>query len=141
MNDKTLKNISIGLTIIGLLDSLYLSWLKLAKDEIICLGGCDIVNSSKYAEILGIPVALIGALAYLAILFFLINKIEFVFFKENSTIIVFIFSLIGVIYSLYLTYLELYIIHAICPFCVISAIVLVLLLVTTIFRLKLEFEE
>ena len=141
MNDKTLKNISIGLTIIGLLDFLYLSWLKLAKDEIICLGGCDIVNSSKYAEILGIPVALIGALAYLAILFFLINKIEFVFFKENSTIIVFIFSLIGVIYSLYLTYLELYIIHAICPFCVISAIVLVLLLVTTIFRLKLEFEE
>ncbi len=141
MNEKALKNTSIILTVIGLLDSVYLSWLKLSKDEIICLGGCDVVNSSKYAEILGFPVAVIGAIAYLVILFFLINKIKSEFFVDNSILIVFVLSLIGVIYSIYLTYLELYVIHAICPFCVISAIVLVLLLITTIFRLKLELEE
>ncbi len=140
MNEIKLKITSIILTIIGLLDSIYLSWLKLGRDEISCAGGCDEVNSSIYAEIFGIPVAVLGVFAYIIILIILLLKNKNDFWNEYSTIIVFIFSLIGVIYSIYLTYLELFVIHAICPYCVVSAVVLLLLLVSSILRLKLELE-
>ena len=141
MNDKTLKITSIILAVIGLIDSIYLWLLKLGDDGIICSGGCDIVNSSKYSEFFGIPVAAFGAITYLIIIAVLFQKSKKDFWQENSTMIIFILSLIGVIYSAYLTYLELYVIHAICPYCVISAVVLVVLLIVTIIRLKLEFEE
>lgn len=141
MNEKTLKIASIILGIIGLADSIYLGMLKIGSDGIICLGGCDIVNSSKYSEIFGIPIAVFGAITYIIIIGLLVFKNKNNYLKENSTMMIFVLSLIGVIYSAYLTYLEIYVIHAICPYCVISAVVLVVLLVITIIRLKIEFEE
>ena len=68
------------------------------------------------------------------------GQLRALYLQDNSNIIVFALSFIGVLYSIYLTYLELFVIHAICLFCVISAIVLLLLLIITMLRLKLELE-
>lgn len=123
---------------IGLVDSLYLIWIKIANDKAYCLqgvGDCWTVNTSKYSEIFGIPIALFGAIAYLVILlvFMLENRSQTL--RSYGLNILFGLTLIGILYSAYLTYLELFVINAICPFCVISAICMTVLFVLTVVRL------
>ena len=57
--------------IIGALDSTYLAWIKLTHNETLCapgLGDCFTVNTSRYAELFGIPIALFGLATYVAII-------------------------------------------------------------------------
>lgn len=132
-----LRRILIGLAILGLLDSVYLTYIKVLEDGVCTVsGGCAIVNTSPYASLAGIPIAAIGAVAYLAMLAVLWLEERNDFFAVNGSMIVFGMALIGVLYSAYLTYLELYVIHAICPFCVVSAVILVVMLAVSILRLR-----
>jgi uncharacterized membrane protein len=87
-------------------------------------GGCETVNSSPYSTIAGIPIALLGMGAYVAIgaLAFLSTR-EGVL-AEQAHLLVFGLSLAGVLYSAYLTYLEIFVIRAICPWCVVSALIM-----------------
>jgi uncharacterized membrane protein len=126
-----------------LIDSVYLTWIKLAHQEAACagIGDCDAVNSSPYAEIGGIPIALLGALAYLLILCLLCFDRYKSRLGENSVLLVLGLTFIGVLYSAYLTYLELFVLHAICPFCVISAVVMTLLFALTLVRYLKEPQE
>lgn len=137
MNDFRFRLISIILAVVGLLDSIYLTWVKLANQYAICgpIGDCESVNSSPYAEIGGIPIALLGAGAYLLIIVILVLEQRGGFWLEYGSVLVFGLSLIGVLYSVYLTYLELFVIRAICPYCVLSAVVLVLLFAIAVLRL------
>lgn len=126
------------LALIGLMDSLYLTWIKISHSEALCLpgiGNCDIVNNSRYAEIMGIPVAALGALAYLTILFVLGIGSRYPGGKEFANLALFGVTLAGTGYSGYLTYLEFAIIKAICPFCLLSAIVMGLLFIIATTRL------
>lgn len=132
-----LRRVLIGLAILGLLDAAYLTYIKVLEDGVCAIsGGCAIVNTSPYASLAGIPIAAIGAVAYLAMLAVLWLEERNDFFAVNGSMIVFGMALIGVLYSAYLTYLELYVIHAICPFCVVSAVILVAMLVVSILRLR-----
>lgn len=132
-----LRRVLIGLAILGLLDAAYLTYIKVLEDGVCAIsGGCAIVNTSPYASLAGIPIAAIGAAAYLAMLAVLWLEERNDFFAVNGSMIVFGMALIGVLYSAYLTYLELYVIHAICPFCVVSAVILVAMLVVSILRLR-----
>ncbi|MGH2628636.1 MAG: vitamin K epoxide reductase family protein, partial [Anaerolineales bacterium] len=60
----------MALAAVGLADSVYLTWLKLADATAACagIGDCDLVNNSRFASVGGIPIALLGALSYAAIL-------------------------------------------------------------------------
>ena len=58
MQNKVTRNVSIIAAIFGLVDAGYLVWLKYGNDDILCVGGCDVVNSSKYSEVFGIPIAI-----------------------------------------------------------------------------------
>jgi uncharacterized membrane protein len=140
MRKSPLYFTSILLAILGLLDSLYLSWIKLTHQEALCsnIGDCETVNNSVYSEIGGIPIALLGAGAYLAILAVLLLESRNAFWRDNGVFIVFGLSLVGVLYSGYLTYIEIAVLQAICPFCVVSAVVLVLLLILSVVRLLKE---
>lgn len=132
-----LRTFSMVLAFLGILDSLYLTWVKLAGGEVYCagIGDCDIVNSSSYSEIAGIPIALIGVGAYVAILLLLNLEVRGGFWQENAPIMVFGLSMTGVLYSIYLTFVEVAILRAICPYCVISALILVILLGISIVRI------
>jgi uncharacterized membrane protein len=99
------------------------------------------VNTSQYSEIWGIPIALLGAGAYLVIIVLLLLEERSELMREYSPLLVFGLSLVGVIYSIYLTYIEVAVLRAICPYCVISAVVLVLLLVLSTIRLIQTFRE
>lgn len=136
--DRSLKLFAIISTIVGLVDSLYLSWIKLSHQETLCLpgiGDCETVNTSRYAEVFGIPIALLGALAYLTILALLLFEDRRVVRKEISKMAVFGLSLFGVLYSVYLTYIEIAVLRAICPFCVISALAILVIFIFSLLRL------
>jgi uncharacterized membrane protein len=137
--DKNLKRASIIVATIGLLDATYLSWVKLSNNEAACLpglGDCSTVNLSRYSEIFGIPIAILGAGAFIIILSALLFESRTTITSELSKFLVFGISLIGTLYSAYLTYIEIGVIRAICPYCVISAISMTVLLGCSIVRLK-----
>jgi uncharacterized membrane protein len=135
--DKGLKWASIVTAILGGLDAAYLLVLKLTSAQAMCLGSgdCSTVNSSRYSEINGIPISLLGLLAYLAIIGILAIETRSRFLKQNGNLLVFGLSLVGVLFSAYLTYVELYVIHAVCPFCVASAILITIIFILAIIRL------
>jgi uncharacterized membrane protein len=138
LSSSLLRSISLISTIIGLLDSIYLSWIKLANQEAICagIGDCDVVNTSEFSEFGGIPIAVFGAGFYTIILVLLMIEERSIFWQNNSQLFVFGLSLGGTIYSGYLTYLEIAVIHAICPFCVLSAIAMLVIFILSLIRLK-----
>jgi uncharacterized membrane protein len=141
--DKKIWISSIVLAVIGLIDSIYLVWVKFTDQYALCgpIGNCESVNTSQYSEIWGIPIALLGAGAYIVIIILLLLENRSELMGEYSPLIVFGISLIGVLYSIYLTYVEVVILRAICPYCVISAVVLVLLLVLSTIRLLQSFRD
>lgn len=123
------------LSLLGLLVSSYLTMYKLGfLGAIECsIGGCETVQTSEYAFFLGLPVALWGVVAYLVLLAVAMIGLQpraiearWVALSLLAT------SAVGVAFSAYLTYLEAYVIHAWCQWCVVSAI-----LVTLIFLLSI----
>lgn len=132
-----LRLISVALAGLGLLDSAYLTIIKLANATAICadIGDCDTVNNSRYAEIGGIPIALLGAGAYLVMLLLLIWEPRLGENGDYARLGVFGIALAGTLYSFYLTYLEIAVLRAICPFCVLSAVSITVLCILGLVRL------
>jgi len=135
--DKSLYRISIGLATLGILVSIYMTIFKLTENQNMCLGngGCSVVNSSSYSEVSGIPVALIGVGGYLVILAVLLLENRINFIKQNGTLLVFGLALIGFLFTIYLIYVELALIHALCPFCVTSQITMTVLFILSVILL------
>ena len=135
-NDK-LRWASIVVAVIGIIDALYLSYVKIAHQEVYCggSGACDTVNNSPYAEFSGIPIAYLGLGAYIIILILLLLESRGDFWANYSPMIVFGMTLAGMLYSIYLTYIELAVLHAICPYCVVSAIAITVLFILSLVRL------
>lgn len=129
---------SVGISIIGLVDAIYLTWIKISHNEALCLqgvGNCFSVNTSRYSEWKGIPVAIIGMVAYITILAILLTEHRFSFISSNGPLAIFGLSLVGVAFSAYLTFIEVAVIKAICPFCIVSTLAMLALFVTAIVRL------
>ena len=138
---KKTNRIAIVAAIVGALNSIYLSWVKLSHNETLCapgLGDCFTVNTSVYSQVYGIPIAILGLSAYLIIIVILLSESRCSFLQENGSLALFGISLVGVFYSAYLSYLEAYVIHAWCPYCVLSAIMITIIFIASIFRLKEE---
>jgi len=135
--EKWLYRISIGLAILGLLVSIYMTIYKLTDNPNMCLGngGCSTVNSSRYAMFYGIPVAVIGIAGYLALGAALLLEKRTDFFETNGTLLVFGLALGGFLFTVYLIYVELALIHALCPFCVTSQITMTLFFIIAVIRL------
>lgn len=134
---KRLRQITIALTIIGLLVSIYMTIYKLTNNESMCIGssGCSEVNASRYSEINGIPVAVLGVVGYAAILALLFLEQRPGFIQENGSMIFFGISLIGFLFTLYLIYIEIALIKAYCPFCLASQAVMIVIFIISVIRL------
>ena len=123
---------------IGLVDALYLTWLKLVGGTAACagIGNCELVNNSRYASIGDVPIAALGALSYGAILALLAWDRWSPGSRTAARLGVFGVALTGTMYSAYLTYLEVAVLHAVCPYCVLSAVMMVSLLFISVVRLR-----
>ena len=125
-----------ALALIGVFVATYLTLYKIgAIGELTCsIQGCETVNSSRWATFLGFPVAAWGVAFYVATFVIALTGTTERFADErNFSQALAVMSGIGVLFSAWLTYLELFVIHAVCMWCVISA-----LIVTAIFVLSLK---
>ncbi|OGY57109.1 MAG: hypothetical protein A2Y84_01580 [Candidatus Colwellbacteria bacterium RBG_13_48_8] len=113
----------IALAIVGLVDSLYLTYIHYQQGgSAVCnaaSGACNVVTTSKYSVVAGIPLALLGVLFYLSVL-----ALVYLYGKNRKPKTLLIFSgwtALGFAISTYLTYLQAFVIHAYCPLCLTSA--------------------
>jgi uncharacterized membrane protein len=129
--DRRLRLAAVVLAVLGLAVAGYLTYIHYEDVRPVCgLGGdCEKVQTSEWSELAGIPVALLGLLAYATILAALFVR------REEALIVAALTALVGFGFSAYLTYRELFTIDAICPWCVASAIIMTLLAVVTTARL------
>lgn len=136
--DSALRRAVIILSILGLAVALYLVYYKLFPTSAFCvnIGDCEAVNTSIYSELFGIPVAAFGAAGYLAILLATLLENRSPFFQEWASIAGFGLALVGFLYSAYLTYIELFVIFKICPYCVASAVIMTAIFALTSIRLR-----
>ena len=143
LRDRWIWWSSLGLGLIGFIDSAYLTWVKWASayESCIGIGRCDIVNQSRFSELWGQPVALFGALTYLALIGLLLLEWVRPGWRDWLLLAFFGLSTIGVLFSAYLTYIEVAVLHAICPYCVISAVVISIMWGLGILRLVRDYRE
>jgi uncharacterized membrane protein len=131
VSDRRLRLVAIVLSVAGLAVAAYLTYVHYEGIKPVCgLGGdCEKVQASEWAELAGVPVAVLGLVGYVLILASLFVR------GENGLMAGALFAVTGFGFSLYLTYRELFSIDAICQWCVTSALLLTLLAVVTVTRL------
>jgi len=135
----TKRMIVAALALAGIFISLYLTLFKLGViGELTCsIGSCETVNTSKWSTFLHLPVAAWGLLFYAEV--FLISLMGTLPRFENEPFVSALLvgeAAFGVLFSGWLTYLELAVIHAICVWCVTSAGIVVAILLVTIADLR-----
>jgi uncharacterized membrane protein len=132
MSRRTLRITLLVLAVIGLAVASYLTYIHYAGIKPLCGtngGGCEIVQTSVYSKLAGVPVALIGLLGYIAILASLLAPEG-----ESSRLATMAFTPVGFGFSAYLTYRELFSIHHICEYCVSSAVIVTILMCLSVWR-------
>ena len=132
------------LTVAGIGVAGYLTYVKLFGIEPYSagIGSCESVQSSPYAEIFGIPVAVLGLGAYLVLLgLWWMKERDWQGWGSLARQLFFLVTLAGVLFSAYLTYLELFVILEICIWCVASAIVMLLLFALALMDMRMAEGE
>jgi len=120
------------LSLIGLGVAAYLTYIETQSVQAFCgpVGDCNAVQASPYSKVWGIlPVGLLGAVGYVAILAaWFAARQKWGLLSQYAPAALFGMALFGVIFSIYLTYLELFVIYAVCIWCVSSAVIITLIL-------------
>ncbi len=119
-------------SLIGLADSIYLTIEHVTGRSVRCtiVAGCSEVLSSQYAVVAGVPLALIGAGAYFSV--FSLATLAAFGYRAAATLLT-VLVLMMFLVSLWLIYLQAFVIHAFCQFCLLSAAVTTALTVIVLF--------
>jgi uncharacterized membrane protein len=132
MSARTLRITLLTLTLIGLAVAAYLTYIHYAGIKPLCGrngGGCEIVQTSEYSKLAGVPVALIGLIGYVSILAALLAPES-----ESTRFAAVGLTVVGFGFSAYLTYREVFSIHNICEWCVSSFVIVTALMCLSIWR-------
>ena len=156
MNKKNMLKAIIFLSFLGILVSIYLLNLHYSESDQPCdiseTVSCSIVKESNYSELWGIPMALIGIVGYLflTLVSFLIynqkhalRKIKNHYFIRiiGSPQTLVIISALALLFSLRLTYAEFFVIKAICIFCIISQLIIILITILSYYVYKKKIKK
>jgi uncharacterized membrane protein len=130
MSSRALRITMIVLATIGLGVASYLTYVHYADINPVCTSSsCLKVQTSVYSKLAGIPVAVLGLIGYVAILgSLLISE------SETSRLATLVFTFAGFGFSAYLTYRELFSIHAVCEWCASSAGIMTILTCLAVWR-------
>jgi uncharacterized membrane protein len=131
MSDRALRLVVAAVAAAGVAVAGYLTYVHYRPGALICTGGggCEAVQDSSYAEIAGIPVALLGLVAYLAVLVLVARD------SELARTLAATIALSGVGFALYLVFVQAFVIDAWCVWCLVNDLVVVpLLALLTVWR-------
>lgn len=119
-------------SLIGLADAIYLTVEHVTGQSVRCtiVAGCSEVLSSQYAVVAGVPLAAVGAAAYFSV--FSLAILAAFGYRIAGTLLTAVVLLMFLV-SLWLFYLQAFVIHAFCQFCLLSALVTTALTVITLF--------
>jgi uncharacterized membrane protein len=131
MSDRALRRTGLVLAVLGIGIAGYLVYVHYANIDPVCniAHGCHKVQTSQYAKLAGVPVALLGLIGYVTLLGALLAP------GESARMLGALVALVGFGFSAYLTYRELFTIDAICQWCVGSAILMTGLAIVCTWRL------
>ncbi len=131
MSARAMRITLIVLTVLGLGVASYVTYVLYAGIKPACTAGesCTKVQTSRYSELAGVPVALIGLIGYVAILASLLAPED-----ERTRFATTALTLGGFAFSAYLTYREVFSIHAICEECASSAVIMTIMMCLSIWR-------
>jgi uncharacterized membrane protein len=107
--------------VVGILVTTYLSYLKASSVPAVCVVGsvfnCSAVLNSAYSVFMGIPIAYLGLFMYLTltVIFFFEQRVPFL--QEYGKILMFGIGLFAWLFSVYLVYLQFFVLGALCPWC------------------------
>ena len=135
---------SVALCGLGIVVAGYLVTKRFTGGSLACTrwAQCDVVNNSVYSQIQGVPISVIGLAGYVVLLALAIAALWTAGRTQRQILLVsFVLSLGGVGFSAYLTYLEIYVIEALCAWCVASAIIITLLAIVAAFSVRLAPEH
>ncbi len=124
-----------ALSVLGLLISIYLAYVEINQIEAVCgpVGNCNIVQTSPYAQIIGIPIAVLGLVNYVAIIVIWgVQKYGAGSLANLATLALVGLTIFGTGFSIYLTLLEIFVIHAICAWCLSSAVITTILMLLVV---------
>jgi uncharacterized membrane protein len=128
MTGPFLRSLALAvLAMAGMGVAAYLTYTHYADQPIACggLGGCETVQNSEYATLVGIPVALLGILFCAGLLALAVWRLaRLPLAEEWGPLAAFSLTLTGVAFSAYLTYIELFVLEAICVWCVTLATII-----------------
>lgn len=130
--EGTLRGIGTFLASFGIGVATYIAIADSGGGSPVCIAGghgCQTVAESSYSHLAGVNIAIFGIAGYVVLLVCALLR------GDAFRLTAFVVSLIGFGYSLYLTYLELFTIDAICQWCVASAVLMTLLFVTNAVRM------
>ena len=133
MSDRALRLAAAIVALAGIAVAGYLSWAHYADSAVVCIagGGCETVQESDYAAIAGVPVAVLGLIAY-AVILALIAWDAPIARLSAATI-----ALVGLLFGAYLLALQLFVIDAICVWCLANDVLIApALAVLTALRLR-----
>jgi uncharacterized membrane protein/glutaredoxin len=124
------------LAIVGLGASIYLTYIEVTHSRALCgpVGDCNAVQSSPYAKLFGVlPISLLGAIGYIAILVtWFWRRFRTDALSKIAGPVMYAMALFGTLFSIYLTYLELFVIHAVCIWCLSSAVIITALMLLSL---------
>jgi uncharacterized membrane protein len=132
MSDRALRVAIAALALVGAGIAAYLTWAHYADETVACPlggGGCETVQQSSYAELLGVPVALLGLLFYAIVL----GLVAWDTAAARQALAV--LALAGAAFALYLVVVQLAVIDAVCAWCVANDVVVALLAAAATARL------
>lgn len=137
---KIIGIILLCASLLGFIDATYLTVEHYMGSIPPCtISGCEVVLTSTQSVIVGIPVALLGAIYYL--LMFILSIIYLDSKKDNILHHASYFSICGFVASLYFVYLQIFVIDNICQYCMISAFTSTMLFITGMYALYMLKKE
>jgi len=127
----------VAVAAVGIAVSAYLTWVHYSGSLALCVGvgGCETVQASRYADVGPLPVAALGLAGFTAIAAVAAARLR----PDPPTwtlTALFTMALAGTLYAAYLTYLELFVIGAVCPWCLTVALSSALVLILTTGELR-----
>ncbi|HEU5050741.1 MAG TPA: vitamin K epoxide reductase family protein [Gemmatimonadales bacterium] len=127
------------LSLLGIFVAAYLYLYKIGRiGSVMCgSGGCETVQLSRWSSFAGVDVALIGLVGYVGLLGLSLLSLQprFAGARWPAQLLA-LLSGIGVVFAIYLTWLELFVIHAICRWCVGSAVIITAIFATALLDLR-----